>query len=61
MNRSLKIEDGRTASVYNGDRYVGRIRLYRDLRGTYRGSVVSLANKNAVIRPTNRVMLDAKK
>ncbi len=61
LNRSLKIEDGQTASVYNGDRYVGRIRLYRDQRGTYRGSVVSLANKNAVIKPTNRVMLDAKK
>jgi hypothetical protein len=61
MNRSLKIEDGQTASVYNGDRYMGKIRLYRDLRGTYRGTVVSLANKNAVIRPTNRVMLDTKK
>ena len=45
MNRSLKIEDGQTASVYNGDRYVGKIRLYRDLRGTYRGTVVSLAGK----------------
>ena len=61
MNRSLRIEDGQTASVYNGDRYVGKIRLYRDLRGTYRGTVVSLTGKGAAIRPTNRVMLDAKK
>lgn len=61
MNRSLKIEDGQTASVYNGDRYVGRIRLSRDAQGNFRGAVVSLAGKNAVIQPTNRVMLDARK
>ncbi len=61
MNRSLKIEDGQSASVYNGDRYVGKVRLYSDPSGNFRAKVLSLANKNAVIQPTNRVMLDVKK
>ncbi len=61
MNRSLKIEEGQAASVYNGDRYVGNVRLYRDPQGNFRAKVVSLANKKAVIQPTNRVMLDVKK
>jgi hypothetical protein len=61
MNRALKIEEGQAASVYNGDRYVGKVRLYRDPQGNFRAKVVSLAGKNAVIQPTNRVMLDVKK
>ncbi len=61
MNRSLKIEDGQSASVYNGARYVGKVRLYRDPQGNFRARVVSLADRKAVIQPTNRVMLDAKK
>ncbi|HPV43415.1 MAG TPA: hypothetical protein PKX40_19705 [Spirochaetota bacterium] len=61
MNRSLKIDDGQSASVYNGDKYVGRVKLYRDQQGNFRAKVVSLANRKAVIQPTNRVMLDVKK
>jgi hypothetical protein len=61
MNRSLKIGEGQAASIYNGDRYVGKVRLYTDQQGYCRAKVVSLANKNAVIQPTNRVMLDVKK
>ncbi|MBP7736811.1 MAG: hypothetical protein KA369_12620 [Spirochaetes bacterium] len=61
MNRSLKIEDGQSASVYNGDRFVARVKLYHDGQGNYRARVVSMANKKAVIQPTNRVMLDTKK
>jgi len=63
MNRSLKIEEGQPASVYNGDRFVARVKLYRDGQGqgNYLARVVSMASKKAVIQPTNRVMLDTKK
>lgn len=58
MNKSIKIEDGRTASVFNGTTLVGKIRISRDQSGALKGAVISMASKKATIQPTNRIMLD---
>ncbi|MBN2161121.1 MAG: hypothetical protein JW807_17170 [Spirochaetes bacterium] len=61
MSRSLDIAEGAPATVYNGNKPVGTVRLFRDREGAFRAKLVSLAKKGASVQPTNRIILGVKK